>query len=308
MAKFLFHLGRWSFTRKWLAIGIWLVVLVAIGAAALTGQKGFNDVFEIDDMPSTHATELLQEKFPEMGDPGEESIVNVVFQAPEGEQLKDPDYMAAMDRTVEAIKQDVQNLGDTLQLHNPVTMNDGLQKELVQQEMEMGLPRETALQDAHTLRAVSDDGRTGVLSFTFDVPVPADVTDEDRQAVTDAMNISRDAGLTVEAGGLGFADPVAVEPISEIAGLAVAMIILWVTFASLLAAGLPLLTAVVGIGIGTLLTVGATFFVPLNSMTPTLGLMLGLAVGIDYALFIMARYRDELRHGRSRLDAIGLAT
>ena len=56
MAKFLFHLGRWSFTRKWLAIGIWLVVLVGIGAAALTGQKGFNDVFEIEDMPSTHAT------------------------------------------------------------------------------------------------------------------------------------------------------------------------------------------------------------------------------------------------------------
>lgn len=308
MAKFLFHLGRWSFTRKWLAIGIWLVVLVGIGAAALTGQKGFNDVFEIDDMPSTHATELLQEKFPEMGNPGEESIVNVVFQAPEGKQLKDPEYMAAMDRTVEAIKKDVSHLGDTLQLHNPVTMNDGLQKELVKQEMDMGLPRETALLDAHTLRAVSDDGRTGVLSFTFDVPVPADVTDEDRAAVTEAMNISRDAGLTVEAGGLGFADPVAVEPISEIAGLVVAMIILWVTFASLLAAGLPLLTAVVGIGIGTLLTVGATFFVPLNSMTPTLGLMLGLAVGIDYALFIMARYRDELRHGRSRLDAIGLAT
>ena len=90
MAKFLFHLGRWSFTRKWLAIGIWLVVLVGIGAAALTSQKGFNDVFEIEDMPSTHATELLQEKFPEMGDPGEESIVNVVFQAPEGKQLKEP--------------------------------------------------------------------------------------------------------------------------------------------------------------------------------------------------------------------------
>src|SRR5699024_11872941 len=85
-------------------------------------------------MPSTHATELLQEKFPEMGDPGEESIVNVVFQAPEGKQLKDPEYMAAMDRTVEAIKQDVQNLGDTLQLHNPVTMNDGLQKDLRSEE------------------------------------------------------------------------------------------------------------------------------------------------------------------------------
>ncbi|WP_238138239.1 MMPL family transporter, partial [Kytococcus schroeteri] len=114
--------------------------------------------------------------------------------------------------------------------------------------------------------------------------------------------------MDVEVGGPGFGDPIAVEPISEIAGVVVALIILFFTFGSLLAAGLPLATAIVGVGIGALVTVGATAVLPLNSITPTLGLMIGLAVGIDYALFIMSRYRDELRQGRSRPDAIGLAT
>lgn len=308
MAKLLFRIGRWSFIHKWLVIIVWVVAFVGVGGTALTVQKGFNDVFAIDDMPSTQATELLQEHFPEMGDPAEESSVHVVFEAPEGQKLNDPKLMEAMDQTVASLKKNVPHLGDTLQLENPVTMNKGLQKELVKREVEMGLPVDTARLDAHTLRTYSDDGRYGTMSFTFDVPLPADVTKEDRQAVEDAAAISRDAGMTVEVGGPGYGDPIAIEPISEVAGLIVAFIILAVTFGSLLAAGMPLITAVIGIGIGSLIAVGATALVPLNSMTPTLGLMLGLAVGIDYALFIMSRYRDELRHGRSRLDAIGLAT
>lgn len=307
MAKFLFRLARWCYTHRKRVIAVWLLLLVGVGAAALTFQKGFNDIFEISDMPSTKATELLMEKFPGTDNPAAAAGVNVVFEAPEGQRLDQPEYMQAMDQTVESIRENVPNLGDDLQLNNPVAMNEQLRDQLTKQLTDQGLPAETAEADAENLRTFSEDGRYGIASFEYDVDLPADVTDEDRQAVEDAIQISRDAGLDVEVGGPGFGDPIAVEPISEVVGLVVALIILFIMFRSLLTSSFPLITAVVGVGLGALMTVGATAFMPLNSMTPTLGIMLGLAVGIDYALFIMARFRDELREGRDRLDAIGLA-
>lgn len=307
MAKILFNLGRWSYLHKKRVIAAWLLLLVGIAAAALGFQKGFNDVFEIKDVPSTHATEMLQEKFPGTKNPAESTDVNVVFEAPDGKKLEDPELMAAMDETVASLKNNVPDFKEGMQFGNPVTLNKKLGTMLVEQMTKQGLPEATAKSDAENLRMYSADGRYGTMSFSFDVPLPADVTKEDRQAVYDAIQVSRDAGMTVEVGGPGFGDPIEVEPISEIAGVVVALVILAFTFGSLLAAGLPLITAIVGVGIGALVTVGATAFLPLNSITPTLGLMIGLAVGIDYALFIMSRYRDELRQGRSRPDAIGLA-
>lgn len=307
MAKILFNLGRWSYLHKKRVIAAWLLLFVGIAAAALGFQKGFNDVFEIKDVPSTHATEMLQEKFPGTKNPAESTDVNIVFGAPEGKKLEDPELMAAMDETVASLRNNVPDFKEGMQFGNPVELNDKLGKMLVDQMTKQGMPEATAKSDAENLRMYSADGRYGTMTFSYDVPLPADVTDEDRQAVYDAIQISRDAGMDVEVGGPGFGDPIAVEPISEIAGVVVALIILFFTFGSLLAAGLPLATAIVGVGIGALVTVGATAVLPLNSITPTLGLMIGLAVGIDYALFIMSRYRDELRQGRSRPDAIGLA-
>lgn len=308
MAKILFNLGRWSYLHKKRVIAAWLLLLVGIAAAALGFQKGFNDIFEIKDVPSTHATEMLQEKFPGTKNPAESTDVNIVFGAPEGKKLEDPDLMAAMDETVASLRNNVPDFKEGMQFGNPVELNDKLGKMLVDQMTKQGMPEATAKSDAENLRMYSADGRYGTMTFSYDVPLPADVTDEDRQAVYDAIQISRDAGMDVEVGGPGFGDPIEVEPISEIAGVVVALVILAFTFGSLLAAGLPLATAIVGVGIGALVTVGATAVLPLNSITPTLGLMIGLAVGIDYALFIMSRYRDELRQGRSRPDAIGLAS
>lgn len=308
MAKILFNLGRWSYLHKKRVIAAWLLLFVGIAAAALGFQKGFNDVFEIKSVPSTHATEMLQENFPGTKNPAESTDVNIVFAAPEGKKLEDPELMAAMDETVASLRKNVPDFKEGPQFGNPVELNDKLGKLLVQQMTKQGMPEATAKSDAENLRMYSADGRYGTTTFSYDVPLPADVTDEDRQAVYDAIQISRDAGMEVEVGGPGFGDPIEVEPISEIAGVVVALIILAFTFGSLLAAGLPLATAIVGVGIGALVTVGATALLPLNSITPTLGLMIGLAVGIDYALFIMSRYRDELRQGRSRPDAIGLAS
>ncbi|WP_291479545.1 MMPL family transporter [Corynebacterium sp.] len=307
MALLLFRLGRWSYLRRWLVIGIWVVLLAAVGGGSLVIQKGYNDIFSIDGVPSQHATRMLMDEFPGTDNPAEASDVNLVFQAPEGEKLSDEKYMGVLDEVVEAVRTNVEDFGDDSSFGNPVVYNDEQSKTVIDTSTEMGLPRAVAEADAANVATLSPDGRTGTTSFSFDVDLPADVSTADKEAVDDALDIARDAGLKAEAGGAGFGDPIVIEPISEAIGLLAAFIILFITFGSLIAAGMPLISAVVGVGIGALGITGATAFVPLNNITPVLGIMLGLAVAIDYALFIMSRYRDELRHGRSRPDATGLA-
>ena len=115
MAKILFNLGRWSYLHKKRVIAAWLLLFVGIAAAALGFQKGFNDVFEIKDVPSTHATEMLQEKFPGTKNPAESTDVNIVFGAPEGKKLEDPELMAAMDETVASLRNNVPDFKEGMQ-------------------------------------------------------------------------------------------------------------------------------------------------------------------------------------------------
>jgi RND superfamily putative drug exporter len=307
VALFLFRLGRWSYLRRWLVIGIWAVLLAAVGGGSVVMQKGYNDIFSIDGVPSQHATEMLMDEFPGTDNPAEAADVNLVFQAPEGEKLSDEKYMGVLDEVVDAVRANVEDFGDDSSFGNPVVYNDEQSRTVIDTSTEMGLPRAVAEADAANVATLSPDGRTGTTSFGFDVDLPADVTPADKDAVNDALDIARDAGLKAEAGGAGFGDPIVIEPISEAVGLLAAFIILFITFGSLIAAGMPLISAIVGVGLGALGITGATALVPLNNITPVLGIMLGLAVAIDYALFIMSRYRDELRHGRSRPDATGLA-
>ncbi|WP_394287919.1 MMPL family transporter [Corynebacterium variabile] len=309
MATFLFRLGRWSYLHRKFVLVVWLGVLVVVGGLSTAFQKGYNDLFAIDGVPSQHATEMLMDKFPGTKNPMEDAGVTLVYQAPEGKTLTDPEVAAAVDESIAAVKDNVTAMTDEARdaLTGPVAANDAQTDLLIGQETEMGLPKEVAEADAANVALVSPDGTTGTTSFSFDVELPADVTPADKDAVTDALQIARDAGLQAEAGGAGFGDPIEIEPISEVIGVIVAFIVLIFTFGSMLAAGLPLITAVIGVGLGALGITGATALVPLNNITPVLGIMIGLAVGIDYALFIMSRFRDELRHGRSRPDAVGLA-
>src|SRR5690625_6369553 len=120
------------------------------------------------------------------------------------------------------------------------------------------------------------------------------------------MNLGRDLGPQVEAGGVGFGDEIAVNTTSEIIGIGVAFLVLIFTFGSLVSAGMPLISAVVGVGLGSLGLFIATHWVELNNITPVLAVMIGLAVGIDYALFILSRYRSE-RATKDGPDAAGMA-
>ncbi|MCT1369668.1 MMPL family transporter [Corynebacterium mucifaciens] len=294
MARLLYTLGRWSYLHKWRVIVAWLLLLGATAAGALSLMKPFTDEFAIEGTPAINALDTVAENFPDAGNVATAPSVNLVFAAPEGQRLDSPANMAAMDRTVGYIRDHLGVEGQ--RFGNPVQVNEELQRTVVDQMAEMGMPEERARADAYNLRMVSDDGRIGYTTFDFDAASSMSVEQADRDVVNEAMQIGRDAGLQVEAGGAGFGEPIAVKTTSELVGLAVAFVVLVVTFGSLAASVIPLISAVVGVGIGALLVLLTTHWVELNNVTPVLAVMIGLAVGIDYALFILSRFRQEARN------------
>ncbi len=306
MAKLLFRLGRWSYNRKWIVISAWLLILAIVGGLALTMQKGFSNSFTIEDTPSIDATVSLVENFPDQTNPVTAAGVNVVFQSPEGTTLDDPSMMTAMDAVVDYIEDNLPDFGGGERFGNPVEVSPALEEMVIEQMTSMGLPEETAAKDAANLAVLSEDKTIGYTSFNIDVSAAEYVEQKHRDVINEAMQIGEDLGVRVEAGGPAFGDPIQIETTSEIIGIGIAFIVLIFTFGSLIAAGLPLITAVIGVGIGALAIVLATAFTDLNNVTPVLAVMIGLAVGIDYALFILSRYRAEYKR-MPRADAAGMA-
>ena len=166
----------------------------------------------------------------------------------------------------------------------------------------------TALMDlAAGIRTVSEDGTTAVItvSFTTSSGTPpagaqADVRDVFADNPVDGVTFMLSGGTTVEMSEL--------IGIGEIIGLIIAAIALIMMLGTLIAAGLPLITALIGVGVGMTITVTLAAFTDVATVTPMLGLMLGLAVGIDYSLFIVNRHRQQLRAGHSVIESAGLAT
>ncbi|WP_424186349.1 MMPL family transporter [Actinokineospora sp. G85] len=270
MATFLHRLGRTAFRRRWAIAVVWLVLLGATVVGALTLAKPASGTFEIPGTPAQQAIDLLGERFPEAGAGG--ATARVVFAAPPGRSVAEDQYRQAIGATV---------------------------RELA------GLEQVRLATDPFQTQALNPDATMAYSQVGFTVS-GALVTDESRAALNRAMDTARGAGLTVEASGDALLAQVTTGP-AEVVGIIVAALVLVITFGSLVAAGLPLLTALVGIGLGVsgVFIVGG--FADLSSYTPVLALMLGLAVAIDYALFIVSRYRHELAAGRDPEDAAGHA-
>ncbi|MGP4022151.1 MMPL family transporter [Actinomadura sp. 3N407] len=168
------------------------------------------------------------------------------------------------------------------------------------------VPRVARAVDPFAARAVSPDGRIALVQVVFDRPA-GELEEAPRDGVRDAAAPARDAGLRVEFGGDAFAPPVEVGG-GEIIGVGVAVVVLLITFGSLVAAGLPLLSALAGVGIGMAGLYALTGPLEIISTAPVLALMIGMAVGIDYALFVLSRYRQNLAAGAGHEDAAAHAT
>ncbi|MBT3152797.1 MMPL family transporter [Streptomyces sp. CHD11] len=270
MATFLYRLGRFAFRRRHFVALFWVALLALAGAGAAGAPAAGNSSFSIPGTEAQKAFDLLEERFP--GSSADGATARVVFKAPDGEKMTDPGHKAVVQDTVD-------------------TLGGGSEVAGVSDPYEGG--------------GVSENGSVAYASVTYKVS-GMELEETSRTALEAAAEDARDSGLTVEIGG----DALQAVPetgTAEIFGIGIAAIVLVITLGSLLAAGLPLLTAVIGVGIGVASITALASTLDLGSTTSILASMIGLAVGIDYALFVVSRYRAELAEGRGREEAAGRA-
>lgn len=159
---------------------------------------------------------------------------------------------------------------------------------------------------AENYRTVSEDGATAIATVLFDVPL-AEVSTALKTQITEVVSADGLNGVQVEYSKDLTESIDGLIGAGEVLGLVIAAVVLIVMLGSLIAAGLPLLTALIGVGISVMATMALASVVEMTSTTPALGVMLGLAVGIDYSLFILNRHRKQLKAGMQVRESIALA-
>ncbi|GAA3884701.1 MMPL family transporter [Streptomyces lacrimifluminis] len=272
MATFLYKLGRLAFRRRHVVALFWVALLTLAGVGAASAPTAGTTSFSIPGTEAQKAFDLLEQRFP--GASADGATGRMVFKAPEGQKMTDAANRATVEKTVK-------QLGDSSEV--------------------------VSVSDPFTTNAVSKDGTVAYTSVQYKLP-GMELAESTTDALEKAGAEARATGLTVDVGGDAL--QAAAEPgaIGEAIGIAIAAVVLVITLGSLVAAGLPLLTAIIGVGIAGATITSLANALDLGDSTSTLALMIGLAVGIDYALFIVSRYRGELADGRDREEAVGRAT
>ncbi|MEU9963262.1 MMPL family transporter [Streptomyces malaysiensis] len=271
MATFLYKLGRFAFRRRGFVALIWVALLAVAGVGAATASQPANDSFSIPGTEAQKAFDLLEQRFP--GGNADGATARVVFRAPSGEKMTDPANKAVVTKTVA--------------------------------ELQAGSPQIASVADPYQAHAVSKDGSTAYILTSYKVN-SMELKDAAKDSLKEAGEKAEKSGLTVQIGGDALQEMPETGS-TEIIGIAISAVVLAITFGSLVAAGLPLLTALIGVGIGISAITALATTLGLSTTTSTLAMMIGLAVGIDYALFIVSRYRAELMEGRDREEAAGRA-
>jgi RND superfamily putative drug exporter len=256
------RLARWTYTHRWTTLVLWIVGLIT--AIALQGTIGgsYSTDFSLPGAESQKAFDLLEERFP--GVAGD--TADIVFKAEQG--VDDPQVQSAM----EGLFGDISEVNRVVGIDSPYSEQGGGQ--------------------------ISQDGTIAFATVHFSVIEDQGVPPE---IGTEIVNLANDAeidGLTIEPGGSviqfsEFEEPGGAEGI----GFMFAIVILLITFGSVLAMGLPIATALFGIAIGLSLIMLFANFLSVPDFTPQLASMIGIGVGIDYALLIVTRYRQQLHHG-----------
>lgn len=276
MASLLYRLGRFSYRKAWIVIGVWLILLVGVlgGSVALGGKT--QESFAIPGTESQNALDRLSAVFPSVAGASAQAVVKT----PAGSSITDASYKAAIEKMDAAIAK-IPGIDSVLSPYSEYAGN-----------------------------AISTDGRYARTTIQF-TGLSTDVKPVTLTALKETASIGQDAGLTVAFGGQVFADNTFGITITEVFGLLFAAIVLFITFGSLVAAGMPLISAIVGVGIVVGGISAYSAFTTVSSSAPLLALMIGLAVGIDYSLFILSRHRNQLARGvepqESAATAVGTA-
>jgi RND superfamily putative drug exporter len=265
VSSILYSIGRWAFRARKLVVSLWIVLLVALGGGAVLFNQGTDNTFSIPGTESQDALDTLSRTFPQVSG----TSAQLVVVAPKGETVTEPS------------------------IQQPVTDAVAQLKKLD------GVSGVSSPYDDTVKGSISHDGSAAIVTVQLTgqmTTVPA----ETKTALTDAgtaLQKQLPAGSQAAVGGALFSQSLPSLSVTELLGIGIALVVLVLTFGSFLAAGMPLLTALLGVGLSMALIFIATLFGPISSTTPLLALMLGLAVGIDYSLFIISRHQSQLKAG-----------
>jgi putative drug exporter of the RND superfamily len=258
-------LARWCFRHKFVVIGAWVAALIVLGGLSVSAGSGYTDSFSLPGTESTTALNLLKDNFKT-----ESTDANqVVFGAA---SVKDPATKGRIERTLDEIA-------------------DGPHVERVDSPFAPGA----------AARQISKDGKVAFATVHMDGEQPiADVPKSAYDHMIDTAEAARGDGLQVELGGNGIQQATQQQgggP-SEFIGFIAAAFVLAIAFGSLWATILPLLCAVLALGTGLSLIGLLAHGIDIATFAPTLATLIGLGVGIDYALFVVTRHRNAIKAGR----------
>lgn len=272
MATFLYRLGKASYERAGRVLLAWLIGLIAIagGGFALAGST--DEEFRIPGSESQEAFDRLEAVFPTFAGASAQAVVV----APEGERLDERDNRLAIIRLTSAI--------DRL----------------------AGIEEAVHPFEEFAEQALSEDASTAYVQIQFESAAP-EVSAELLDQLVATRSIAENAGLTIEYGGTVFQDQAVGLTIAEVFGVVFAGLVLIVTFRSFRPAWMPLASAIIGVGITLGVVFFSTNFLVVSSSAPLLAVMLGLAVGIDYSLFILSRHRTQLAAGEDPQESAAIA-
>jgi len=264
------RLGTWCHDHRKLVVVLWFVALLAGGA--LNGAVGsdYSTQLKLPDVESKHGFDIIDRDFG--GRSGD--AASIVYEAPQG--VTDPAVQSAMEAYFAAITADTGVV--VISPYSP----DG----------------------AGQIATQGD--KAGTIAFAR-LEMPGDLSFDQARELGKQIEALRPTvdGLRIEYSGGAFRD--FEPPSSELLGLAFAIVILILAFGSVLAMGLPIGVALAGIGVGSVAIALLSNVVTMPDFAMTLGVMIGLGVGIDYALFIVTRFREQLRHHHTVRESVGIA-
>ena len=269
MATLLYRLGAFAVRRRWAVLVVWILLLVGIGAGALAFKGVMTDSFSIPGTQAQQALNQLNAKIPAAGG----ASGRIVFAAPAGHTLAEPEYQQAIKEVLAGTN---------------------------------GQPKVELIIPPAAGRSISPDGTVGFAQVQFagqitEIPVATQTTIADLAASheVDGLRIELGGGAVKQSPSIGS---------TEGLGVVVALVVLLITFGSVVAAGMTMLTALIGVAVGLSGILWASGAIQMSSTAPILALMIGLAVGIDYALFIVSRHRAQARAGMVIEESIARAT
>lgn len=271
MAKFLYKLGSFIAKHKWWSIIAWVIILAAIIIPLTISSPKFDNDITMNGLQSLDTNDKIEDEF---NQDSEKAQIRAVFKSDADNGIAKEDMTKDIKNTLKDIKDDDKDVKDVT--------------------------------DPYENKQISKDKTTAFADINYDVSATS-LGQDSKDKVKDEIDKLEDKhNVQVELMGTGM-ESTEIGGASELIGIIVAFVVLMITFGSFIAAGMPIVSALLGLGSGVGIISLLTYAFDIPNVTLTLAVMIGLAVGIDYALFILFRYRQIAKSESNHIKAIGLA-